>query len=110
MAQPSVLGQEPEARMVLRIVLHPLQRLAPRPEWVKVQRDEGVPVEKNLYRFILKHSLKQQITITLLSLASFIPYYYYLSMPKAIVNQGIQGKDIQFPVDLLGLGQIGRAS
>src|SRR3546814_4801841 len=34
--------------------------LAPRPEWVKVQRDEGVPVEKNLYRFILKHSLKQQ--------------------------------------------------
>ncbi|MFC3674002.1 ABC transporter transmembrane domain-containing protein [Ferrovibrio xuzhouensis] len=63
-------------------------------------------MEKNLYRFILKHSLKQQITITLLSLASFIPYYYYLSMPKAIVNQGIQGKDIQFPVDLLGLGLI----
>ena len=66
----------------------------------------GVPVEKNLYRFILKHSLRQQITITLLSLASFIPYYYYLSIPKAIVNQGIQGRDISFPVDLLGLGLV----
>src|SRR3546814_18301823 len=62
MAQPSVLGQEPEARMFLRIVLPPLQRLAPRPALVKVQRAEGVPVEQNLYRFILQHSLKQQIT------------------------------------------------
>jgi ABC-type multidrug transport system fused ATPase/permease subunit len=61
-------------------------------------------VEKNLYRFILKYSLRQQVIITLLSVASFIPYYYYLSMPKSIVNQGIQGKDIHFPVDLLGLG------
>lgn len=63
-------------------------------------------MEKNLYRFILKHSLKQQVIIVLLSIASFIPYYYYLSMPKAIVNQGIQGKDISFPVDLFGLGWI----
>ena len=61
-------------------------------------------MEKNLYTFILKHSLKQQVIITLLSLASFIPYYYYLSMPKTIVNQGIQGKDIAFPADILGLG------
>jgi putative ABC transport system ATP-binding protein len=61
-------------------------------------------VEKNLYSFILKHSLKQQVIITLLSLASFVPYYYYLSMPKTIVNQGIQGKDIAFPTDIFGLG------
>jgi ABC-type multidrug transport system fused ATPase/permease subunit len=61
-------------------------------------------VEKNLYSFILKYSLKQQVIITLLSIASFVPYYYYLSIPKSIVNQGIQGKDISFPVDLLGLG------
>lgn len=63
-------------------------------------------MEKSLYRFILKHSLKQQVIIVLLSLASFIPYYYYLSMPKAIVNQGIEGKDISFPVDLFGLGWV----
>ncbi len=63
-------------------------------------------MEKNLYRFILKHSLRQQVIIVLLSVASFIPYYYYLSMPKAIVNQGIEGKDVGFPVDLLGLGWV----
>ncbi len=61
-------------------------------------------MEKNLYRFIVKHSLKQQVIIVLLSVLSFVPYYYYLSMPKAIVNQGIEGKDIEFPVDLFGLG------
>jgi ABC-type multidrug transport system fused ATPase/permease subunit len=61
-------------------------------------------VEKNLYSFILKYSLKQQVIITLLSVVSFIPYYYYLSIPKSIVNQGIQGKDISYPVDLFGWG------
>lgn len=64
----------------------------------------GGIVEKNLYGFIIKYSLKQQVIITLLSVASFVPYYYYLSIPKAIVNEGIQGKDITFPVDLYGLG------
>ncbi|HEX6959068.1 MAG TPA: ABC transporter ATP-binding protein [Ferrovibrio sp.] len=63
-------------------------------------------MEKNLYRFILKHSLRQQVIIVLLSVLSFGPYYYYLSMPKAIVNQGIQGRDISFPVDLFGLGWV----
>ena len=79
--------------------------------WAKVlqqfgEGSRGGSVEKNLYRFILKYSLRQQVIIVLLSIASFIPYYYYLSMPKAIVNQGIQGKDISFPVDLLGLGWV----
>lgn len=63
-------------------------------------------MEKNLYRFILKHSLKQQVIIVLLSVLSFVPYYYYLSMPKAIVNQGIEGKGVEFPIDLLGLGWV----
>ncbi len=61
-------------------------------------------MEKTLYGFIIKYSLKQQVIITLLSVASFVPYYYYLSIPKSIVNEGIQGKDISFPVDLYGLG------
>ncbi len=61
-------------------------------------------MEKNLYKFIVRHSLKQQVIITLLSIASFVPYYYYLSMPKTIINQGISGKGMQYPVDLWGLG------
>jgi len=61
-------------------------------------------LEKNLYKFIIRHSLKQQVIITLLSIASFVPYYYYLSMPKTIINQGISGKNMHYPVDLWGLG------
>lgn len=63
-------------------------------------------MEKNLYKFIIRHSLKQQVIITLLSIASFIPYYYYLSMPKTIINEGISGKGVQYPLDLFGLGWV----
>ncbi len=66
----------------------------------------GQGVEKNLYKFIIRHSLKQQVIITLLSVASFIPYYYYLSMPKTIINEGISGKGVHYPLDLMGLGWV----
>ncbi|MCW5730617.1 MAG: ATP-binding cassette domain-containing protein [Alphaproteobacteria bacterium] len=59
-------------------------------------------MEKSIYTFIIKYSLRQQIILTVLSFASFVPYYYYLTMPKTIVNQGISGKDITFPYNLLG--------
>ncbi|HYM32475.1 MAG TPA: ABC transporter transmembrane domain-containing protein [Candidatus Cybelea sp.] len=59
-------------------------------------------MEKSLFKFILKYSLRQQVFLTLLSIASFVPYYYQLSVPKTIVNQGITGKGVTFPVTLLG--------
>lgn len=59
-------------------------------------------MEKSLYGFIIKHSMRQQIILTVLSFASFVPYYYYLSMPKTIVNQGISGKNIEFPYSFFG--------
>ena len=63
-------------------------------------------MEKNLYKFIIRFSLRQQIIITILSIASFGPYYYYLSMPKTIINEGISGKHVTYPVDLWGLGML----
>ena len=60
-------------------------------------------MEHSLYKFIIKYSLRQQIILTILALTSFVPYYYYLSMPKTIVNQGIAGKDVTYPVNLFGL-------
>ncbi|HUN51889.1 MAG TPA: ABC transporter transmembrane domain-containing protein, partial [Candidatus Sulfotelmatobacter sp.] len=63
-------------------------------------------MERNLFGFIFKYSMRQQVILTVLSIASFVPYYYYLSVPKAIVNQGIigriNGKRIEFPVSVLG--------
>lgn len=60
-------------------------------------------MEQSIYKFILKYSLRQQVILTILSFTSFIPYYYYLLMPKLIVNQGISHKNVEFPYTFLGI-------
>src|SRR6202047_119156 len=55
----------------------------------------------SVYRFILKYSLKQQILLLLLTLASFPFLYYSLDLPKTIVNRAIAGKT--FPEQFLGV-------
>ncbi len=55
-------------------------------------------MEKSIYGFILRYSLRQQVALVVLSFASFVPYYFWLFLPKAIVNQGILGKGITFPL------------
>ncbi|MBV9824928.1 MAG: ABC transporter ATP-binding protein/permease [Alphaproteobacteria bacterium] len=47
-------------------------------------------LEPTIYRFILKHSLRQQIVLLLLTCASFPFLYFSLSLPKSIVNQAIR--------------------
>jgi putative ABC transport system ATP-binding protein len=63
------------------------------------------PMEENLeptvYRFILRHSLKQQVMLLMLTLVSFPFLYYSLDLPKTIVNQAIGGK--HFPATFLGM-------
>ncbi|MFD2263148.1 ABC transporter transmembrane domain-containing protein [Lacibacterium aquatile] len=63
-------------------------------------------MQKSLFSFILKFSLKQQIIILALTGLSFPFLYYSLDLPKQIINEAIQGKD--FPKEFLGysLGQI----
>src|SRR5438105_947164 len=57
-------------------------------------------LEPSVYRFILKHSMKQQILLLLLTLSSFPFLYYSLDLPKTIVNRAIGGK--HFPEPFLG--------
>jgi len=57
-------------------------------------------LEPSVYRFILKHSLKQQIVLLVLTLTSFPFLYYSLDLPKTIVNGAIHGE--HFPARLLG--------
>ncbi|WP_415237220.1 ABC transporter transmembrane domain-containing protein [Sneathiella sp.] len=59
-------------------------------------------MEHSIYKYILRHSKKQQIILTLMSFASFPFLYYYLELPKIIIDQAIQAKDILFPVEVLG--------
>jgi putative ABC transport system ATP-binding protein len=57
-------------------------------------------LEPTVYRFILRHSLKQQILLLILTLVSFPFLYYSLDLPKTIVNRAIGGK--RFPQELFG--------
>src|SRR5438270_5372112 len=66
----------------------------------KPPQPEANDLEPSVYRFILKHSLKRQIFLLLLTLASFPFLYYSLDLPKTIVNRAIAGK--QFPEPFLG--------
>jgi putative ABC transport system ATP-binding protein len=57
-------------------------------------------LEPTIYRFILKHSLRQQVFLLGLTLVSFPFLYFSLDLPKTIVNRAIGGK--QFPQMVLG--------
>jgi putative ABC transport system ATP-binding protein len=57
-------------------------------------------MEKNIYRYILRYSLRAQIILVLMSAAALPLLYLTLELPKTIINQAIDGVD--FPRDILG--------
>jgi ABC-type multidrug transport system fused ATPase/permease subunit len=59
-------------------------------------------LEKSIYRYLLRHSLRHQITLTLLSAGSFPFLYAFYELPKEIINKAIQAKGIAFPVERFG--------
>ena len=59
-------------------------------------------MEHSIYKYILRYSMKQQVILTVLSILSFPALYYYLELPKLIINQAIQANDISFPVEYIG--------
>jgi hypothetical protein len=57
-------------------------------------------LEPSVYRFILRHSFKQQLVLLVVTLISFPFLYYSLDLPKTIVNRAIGGK--HFPQEFFG--------
>src|SRR3954447_12194109 len=57
-------------------------------------------MEPTIYRFIWRHSARQQLFVLLLTLASFPVLYGTLELPKRVVNQAIAGKE--FPKTVAG--------
>ena len=57
---------------------------------------------RSIYKYVIRHSLKQQIVLTLLSVASFPFLYAFYELPKRIVNGAIEGDPADFPVTVLG--------
>ncbi|HEV8678855.1 MAG TPA: ATP-binding cassette domain-containing protein [Stellaceae bacterium] len=79
-------------------------RAAPRTETASATKPpapETSDLEPTVFRFILKHSLRQQVLLLLLTAASFPFLYYSLDLPKTIINGAINGK--HFPETLLGI-------
>ena len=60
-------------------------------------------MERSIYRYVLQHSLRQQVILTLMAIASFPFLYAFYELPKMIVNGAIQGKTVAFPVDFFGI-------
>ena len=63
-------------------------------------------IEPSIYRFILRHSWREQLLLVILTTISFPVLYYSLQLPKTIINHAIGGKT--FPQTVLGqqFGQI----
>lgn len=59
-------------------------------------------MQKSIFKYILRFSLRQQIVLTLLAIASYPFLYAFYKLPKNIVNGAIQGKGTQFPVEIIG--------
>ena len=61
-------------------------------------------MEKSIYRYVLKYSLRQQIYLIALTAGSMPLIYVSLEIPKRIINQAIGGEDLPetvfgYPVD-----------
>ena len=57
-------------------------------------------MEKNIFRFILRYSIRHQLVLILMSAAALPFLYLTLELPKTIVNEAIGGVD--FPKLILG--------
>ena len=58
-------------------------------------------LQSTIYRFILRHSLRQQLLLLMLTLASFPFLYYSLKLPKTIINGAI-ATEKHFPQNIFG--------
>ncbi len=58
-------------------------------------------VEPSIFKYILRYSLRQQITLLIMTGVSFPFLYYSLDLPKRIINQAIGGQD--FPQMVFGM-------
>src|SRR5271155_1604430 len=94
-------GVLPPSRIAPRTVPQ-LQKQTGSPTAQPPEAEAGEPnaLEPTIYRFILRHSLPQQLILIFFTLLSFPFLYFSLDLPKTIINRAIGGK--QFPQHLFG--------
>jgi ABC-type multidrug transport system fused ATPase/permease subunit len=72
----------------------------------KMPAEDPTTLEPTIYRFIFRHSLRQQIVLLVMTLLSFPFLYYSLELPKIITNRAIKQKYIPQTVFGVELDQI----
>ncbi len=63
-------------------------------------------MDTSIYRYIIRFSLKRQLVLTLMAIASFPFLYAFLELPKIIVNDAIQAEQSDLSIALWSLGTI----
>ena len=74
---------------------------APAPKSPQREAEDPSALQPTIYRFILRHSLRQQLLVLMLTLASFPFLYYSLKLPKTIINGAIATSK-HFPQNIFG--------
>ncbi|MGA8759647.1 MAG: ABC transporter ATP-binding protein/permease [Stellaceae bacterium] len=82
----------PPSRRRWRLFDSRARRAAPPPTPLSRQPSDPDALEPSIYRFIIRHSLRQQIVLLGMTLASFPFLYYSLELPKIITNKAIKQK------------------
>ena len=65
-------------------------------------------MERSLFGFILRYSKREQAMILPLVIASMLIYFSMLDLPKAIINEAIQGKRFPDAIQIIDRLSIGR--
>ena len=88
----------------------PIHYLRPLSPGEQLARAKSVCMDKNIYKFIFKHTKGQQIFILLVTVISMPFYYASLDIPKLIINSAlladdpaIQGDEFPRPLKILGI-------
>ena len=63
-------------------------------------------MDRSIYRYIARFSLKRQLVLTAMALASFPFLYAFLELPKIIVNDAIQAERTEIGIAVPGLGAL----
>jgi putative ABC transport system ATP-binding protein len=92
----------PPSRNVLRSLLQGRKPTgSPATRQLETEASDLNALEPSIYRFVLGHSLPQQLILILFTLISFPFLYFSLDLPKTIINRAIGGR--QFPQTILGI-------
>ena len=62
----------------------------------------SIGMEPTVFKFVLRYSARQQVILTVLAAVSLPFLYAFYEVPKRIVNEAIQGRPEDFPVEFFG--------